>query len=264
MTKPELSLIWEQDFNEPSGTLPNPKVWNFNLGDGSEYGIPGWGNQEREFYTDKNVATDGSGNLVISADRYPLDEQPDSYYGKAEWSSAKLTTLNKVHFKYGRFEARLKLPSGLGTWPALWLLGTDIETVPWPQCGEIDIVESRGDQPTSVYGTLHGPGYFGDKGKGLVFEAPDQLFDEYHEFAIEWLPNEIRWFYDGVMYHKNTASEIAPLEWVYNHDFYLITNLAMGGNFTGAIDPELNHAELAIDYIKVFSIDGVGEVIHQN
>ena len=255
-------LTWAEEFDLAPGAQPDPKVWNFDLGDGTAAGIPGWGNSEREYYLPEAAAFDGQSNLVVSATRQPADNPYGCYYGTpAEWTSAKLTTLNKLHFRYGRIEGRLQIPKGLGTWPAFWMLGSNIASVPWPQCGEIDIMEARGDLPTTLYGTVHGPEYFGDQGLGTTILTPAPMADDFHTFAIDWLPDEIRWYFDGELFHQTSASEAAPKEWVFNHDFYLVFNLAMGGHFTGPIDPALNSAEYKLDYIRHYSIDGVGEVI---
>lgn len=254
-------LLWAEEFDGAKGSAIDLATWNYNLGDGTEYGIPGWGNSEREYYVEEAAKLDGESNLVVTASRLPADNPYSCYYGPAaEWQSAKLTTFKKVHFKYGRVEGRLRIPSGLGTWPAFWMLGTNIESVPWPSCGEIDIMEARGDLPTTLYGTVHGPGYFGDHGLGKTIETPTPLAEGFHTFAIDWLPGEITWFLDGVEYQRLSADQAKPNEWVFDHDFYLILNLAMGGHFTGPIDPDLNQAQYLLDYIRFFSIDGVGQV----
>ena len=273
MTNPSAhyELLWSQEFDGPHGEAIDPQTWVFNLGDGSTYGIPGWGNSEREYYLESAATIDGSSNLRIQATRQPVftednpsgqpfeDNPYPAYYGTAaEWTSAKLTTLNKVSLMYGRVEARIKAPQGLGTWPAFWMLGTDIEKVPWPQCGEIDIMEGRGDLASTLYGTLHGPGYSGEFGKGKVIDTNITLSDDYHIYAVEWIEDEIRWFFDDEMYAVTRAADIAPLEWVYNKPFYIIVNLAMGGHFTGPIDETLESATLLIDYIRHYSINGVG------
>ncbi len=262
--KPRLELLWSLEFDGPHGQAPDSSVFNHDSGDGVAAGIPGWGNSEREWYLDA-AHTDGRGNLVISADRTdpandPIAAEREAYYGgPAEWTSAKLTTLDKLHFSYGRIEARIKAASGSGTWPAFWMLGTDIRTVPWPQCGEIDIFEGRGDRQHAVYGTLHGPGYSGETGRGLIFEAPVPNDEGFHTYGIDWLPGEIKWYYDGHLFQTLSKNDLSPNEWVFDHDFYLILNLAMGGHFTGPIDPSLNHAEYTVDYIRHYSLDGVGE-----
>lgn len=255
----EYKLQWACEFEGPGGSRPDPATWNFDLGDGSQHGIPGWGNSEREYYMESAAELDGASNLVITASRLPADNPHEAYYGTpAEWSSAKLHTFGKVHFQYGRVEGRLWMPSGLGTWPAFWMLGTNIAEVSWPQCGEIDIAEARGDMPNTLFSTLHGPGYFGDHGLGRPISAPFELSGGYHTYTLDWLPGKIRWLLDGVECGRRSAPEAAPLEWVFDHEFYLIVNLAMGGHFTGPIDPELNEAVYKLDHIRHYSIDGVG------
>ena len=264
-------LLWSQEFDAPAGSSVDPEAFVHDIGDGSAHGIPGWGNSEREYYIASAAATSGDSNLTITATRMPVvtEENPSgqphdlnpypAYYGTAaEWTSAKITTFNKISLKYGRVEARIRAPKGLGTWPAFWMLGTDIREVPWPQCGEIDIMEGRGDLPSTLYGTLHGPGYSGEFGKGKVIDTEIDLSDEFHVYAVEWVEDEIRWYFDDEMYARNTAAEIAPLEWVYNKPFYIIVNLAMGGHFTGPIADDLNVTQLEVDYIRHYSINGVG------
>jgi beta-glucanase (GH16 family) len=262
---PALKLNWSVEFDEAAGARPSASFFGNDIGDGVAAGIPGWGNSEREWYEADAATTDGSGNLVIRAERTKPETDSEAaareayYGGPAEWTSAKLTTLDRLHFRYGRVEARVKAPSGSGTWPAFWMLGTDIREVPWPACGEIDIFEGRGDFQRRVYGTLHGPGYAGEHGRGLIFEAPEDNDSGFHTFAIDWLPGQICWSYDGQVFQTLSAKDLEPNEWVFDHDFYLILNLAMGGHFTGPIDPSLNEAEFVIDYIRHYSIDGVGE-----
>ncbi len=265
------TLLWSQEFDAPAGNGVEADTWVHDIGDGSAYGIPGWGNSEREYYLEEAARTNGDSLLTITATRMPVftDDNPTgepsaanpypAYYGTAaEWTSAKITTYKKVSLLYGRVEARIRAPKGLGTWPAFWMLGTDIREVPWPQCGEIDIMEGRGDLPSTLYGTLHGPGYSGEFGKGKVIDTQVTLSEDFHTYAVEWEQDEIRWYFDDNMYARNTAAEIAPLEWVYNKPFYIIVNLAMGGHFTGPIADDLTESTLEIDYIRHYSINGVG------
>jgi beta-glucanase (GH16 family) len=256
------SLTWAEEFDAGIGQQPSAQRWNSDLGDGCAHGIPGWGNNEREYYRAENGAHDGESNLLISARRMPTDNPYQCYYGTpAEWTSGKFTTFGKVHFRYGHIEARIKFPTGVGTWPAFWMLGTDLMDAGWPQCGEIDIAEGKGAEPSWLFGTLHGPGYCGDEGRGLVFDSGLALGDEFHTFAIDWLPGSIAWSLDGREYSRLTSADIAPNEWVFDHDFYIVVNLAMGGNFTGPIDDDLQSASMVLDFIRHYSIDGVGSVI---
>ena len=256
-----LKLLWSQEFAEPEGSSPNSRFWNFDLGDGSSAGIPGWGNMEREWYLPEQAATDGSGSLVITATKLPADNPHQAYYGKpAEWASAKLHTAGKISVLYGRVEARVRVPKGAGTWPAFWMLGTDLVEVTWPQCGEIDILEVRGRDPHTLVGTIHGPGYSGEHGSGTEIAVEADMSAGFHTFAVEWLPGSISWYIDDRHYQTKTPANVAPNAWVFEHPHYIIMNLAMGGGFTGAIDPALTHAEMAIDHVRVYSLDGVGQV----
>ena len=256
----KLELIWTQDFSEPAGTAPDAGFWTFDIGDGTSSGIPGWGNQEREWYLESQARTNGQGHLVITAQKLPSDNELEAYYGgPAEWSSAKLHTAGKVSVRYGRVEARVRVPKGAGTWPAFWMLGTDLAEATWPQCGEIDILEVRGRDPHTLVGTIHGPGYFGDHGSGTEISVEADMSEGFHTFAVEWLPGSISWFIDDRHYQTKTPADVSG-EWVFEHDFYIVMNLAMGGGFTGEIDPDLDRAEMAIDHVRVYSIDGVGTV----
>lgn len=257
-----LTLLWSEEFDSPAGSQVNPKHWNHDIGDGSAAGIPGWGNQEREYYLESQAYQDGNSCLVIEAVRQPADNPYHCYYGTpAEWVSAKITTFKKIAFEYGRLEVRLKAPTGIGTWPAFWMLGERIVEDTWPKCGEIDIFEGKGVEPKMIFGTLHGPGYSGENPHGKVILAESNLNDDFNVFAIEWKENEIAWYINGEMYFHATSQDVQPNEWVYNQPFYLITNLAMGGHFTGDIEPQLNSARLEIDWIRYYSVDGVGRLI---
>lgn len=255
-------LLWSEDFTSYKTTTLNELIWNFDLGDGSQFGLTGWGNHEREFYTQDSIRIEDS--LIIQAERLPNDSGFQCYYGPAEWKSGKIHTAGKVGFKYGYLEIEAKLPSGIGTWPALWMLGKNLlNGVAWPQCGEIDILENTGAHPRRVQGTIHGPDYFGEKGLTKIIESQTPLSADFHRFGIEWRPESISWFFDGLCYNtiKKTEVENSAKLWPFDHEFYLILNLAIGGWFAGDVDPLLDSASLAISSIKYFSVDGVGEII---
>lgn len=261
-TDPRLTLLWSEEFDDAAGTAVNADHWHHDIGDGTAAGIAGWGNQEREYYLDTAVVQDGRSHLTINATRMPADNPYLCYYGTAaEWTSGKITTFNKVGFKYGRLEARIKMPKGVGTWPAFWMLGANIVEDTWPHCGEIDIFEGKGAEARATFGTLHGPGYFGEKPHGKIIQAESDLCDDFNIFAIEWEENKIAWYINDHKFFSATNEDLLPNKWVFNQEFYLILNLAMGGNFTGPIDPELENAQMSVDYIRFYSIDGVGELV---
>jgi beta-glucanase (GH16 family) len=248
------SLVWSDEFDDPAGTPPRPAHWTPEIGDGTIVGNPGWGNAELEYYTDsiENAATDGQGNLVITAKE--ADGSLICYYGPCEYTSARLISWHKAEFAYGRIEARLQVPYGQGLWPAFWTLGTDIGEVGWPQSGELDIMEHIGREPTMVYGTVHGPGYSGGAGVGAGYEHPEgQAFsDDMHVFAVEWEPGEIRWYVDGTLFFTATPDDVSG-QWVFDHPFFIILNVAVGGNWPGYPDettvfPQTMH----VDYVRVY------------
>jgi beta-glucanase (GH16 family) len=233
-------LVWSDDFEGPAGQLPDASKWAFDLGTGDG----GWGNAELQSYTNNpaNISKDGQGNLVITALR-----------NGNSFTSARIKTQGLFAQRYGRFEARLKTPYGPGLWPAFWLLGENIETVGWPQCGEIDIMELRGQEPSVIHGSIHGPGYSGGnpitKGFGLI----NGRFDtDYHIFAIEWDMDKIDFFVDDYLYQRIERSDV-PGEWVYDHPFFILLNVAVGGNYVGFPTPQTPFPQrMIIDYVKVY------------
>lgn len=266
-------VLWSEEFVGEPGDFLDPAVWSPEVGDGTEKGIPGWGNGERQYYISDAAVLDGDGHLVIEATRMPVysADNPDGmvtdanpyfcyYLSACEWTSARYVTENNVSFLYGRIEARMKMPEGLGTWPALWMLGTNIGEVGWPQSGEIDIIEGLGRDPMVAYGTIHGPGYSAGDGFGKGITLDDALSADFRTFAINWAPDYLSWEVDGVVYHEATPEDVAPHEWVFNNPHFLIVNLAMGGGFPGNVDPKLQNATLTVDYIRHMPYNGFGEV----
>jgi beta-glucanase (GH16 family) len=249
------NLVWSDEFDEPAGTPPDPANWGYELGDGALNGIPGWGNSELQYYTDSpaNAATDGNGNLLITARE--ADGSLECYYGTCEYTSARLLTQNRSEFAYGRIEALILLPDGdAGLWPAFWSLGTDIGEVGWPQTGEIDFMEYVSRIPDEIFGTIHGPGYSGGASFGNIYPfSPANAYDEYHEFAVEWEPDVIRWYVDGIEYHTAVPADVAPNEWVFNDPIFMLLNQAIGGNFGGPVSEDLVFPQtLKIDYVRVY------------
>ena len=249
--------IWSEDFNGAAGASYNSSTWGSQEGDGSAYRNRGWGNNEREWYLSSLATTDGNGNLTIDAKTDGANAFNCYYKAPCEWISSKLLTQDKVGFKYGRIEARIKASDGAGTWPAFWMLGSDISQWGWPGCGEIDITELLGKDPNTTYGTLHGPNS-GGGGRGGSGAVDGGFANGYHTYAIDWLPDQITWYVDGVAYHTENKYDG---DWVFDHEFFIILNLAMGGNFPGPVDPALTKAQLSVDWIHVSTINGIGEVI---
>jgi len=245
-------LTMSDDFDGAEGTPPDATMWTYDVGG------DGWGNGQLEFNTDRveNVSLDGQGHLQIVA----LEE---SYMGN-DYTSGRIKTQvfvcddddKKCGFdqKYGRFEARIQLPEGQGLWPAFWMLGANVDEVPWPGCGEIDVMEYQGQRPKRVFGTLHGPGYSGGESISGDFELDgDETFaDDFHVFAVDWDPGRIVFSVDGEVYHSVNSSSV-PGDWVFDHEFFVILNLAVGGTLGGPVGPDtVFPAEVLVDYVRVF------------
>lgn len=251
-------LAWSDEFDTPAGTSPNPAIWKPELGDGLLNSIPGWGNNELEHYTGnpENAATDGNGNLVITVRKVdPATTKLACWYGACEYTSSRLITANALEVAYGRIEARMKLPKGKGLWPAFWTLGTNIGKVGWPESGEIDIMEHVGHESSRVLGTIHGPDYSGGKGISKNFNLQSGNFaDEFHVFSLEWEPNELRWYVDNMLYSTLTPKDLpAGARWVFNHPFFIIMNVAVGGNLPGNPDATTQFPQsLTVDYVRVY------------
>ncbi len=253
--------LWSQEFNEPAGTSASSTYWDqtssYAAGDGRGMGNPGWGNNERQYYIPSAAKTDGKGNLVLESKKTVAGDNLSCYYGPCTWKSAKLITMNKVAFKYGRIEVRAKLSGGQGQWPAIWMLGTNQPAVGWPRCGEIDIAEMKGDLPNTIWGTLHGPGYINRGNTKQI--APN--FSEYHTYRIDWVENKITWFIDDVKFHEMKSTDIGANQWVFNAEQYLILNIAMGGNFVGnVIGSNVTQTSMSVDWIRYSAINGVGKL----
>lgn len=252
-----LELLWTEDFSFGPGL--DERSWNFDLGDGTKEGIPGWGNNERQFYGRDSIDT--STGLRITASRLDPSSAPMSYYGPAEWQSSRIHTSSKVSFEFGRIEAIVRPPAGKGAWPAIWLLGDSIAKLGWPKCGEIDIFEFAGNRPKEVCGTVHGPGYSGEFGIGSKQVLAEPISSDFHTVGIDWLPDSISWHFDGAPYFKITRSDLAATResWPFNESHFLLVNLAMGGWFGGEIAAETHEATFEIQSIKHYSIDGIGK-----
>ncbi len=242
-------LVWSDEFNAPDNSPVDTTKWI------TESGGNGWGNQELEYYTTRpENSFEQGGNLVIKV----LQEKYTGADGVArDYTSARLKTLGKFSQKYGRFEARIKIPQGQGIWPAFWMLGDDIGKVGWPKCGEIDIMESIGKEPAMVHGTIHGLGYSGDKGISAPYSLPpDQHFaDDFHLYAVEWEPKAIRFYVDDHLYATRTPADLPKgTKWLYNHPFFILLNVAVGGGWPGNPDATTIFPQtMLVDYVRVYN-----------
>jgi beta-glucanase (GH16 family) len=242
------NLVMEDNFNT-AGPL-DANLWNFDIGNGAAQGIPGWGNNELQYYTDRPE------NAIIENGVLKITARAESFEGLG-YTSARIQTNGKFQQKYGRFEARIQLPWGQGLWPAFWMLG--VKETPeevWPQIGEIDIMENRGSEPTLINGTVHGPDYFGGESIGKAFELEGDRFDTgFHIFGIEWGENYINFYVDDKLYNTIRPEDV-PGEWVFNDEFYIIMNVAVGGSYGGPPNAQtVFPQEMLVDYVRVYSAD---------
>jgi beta-glucanase (GH16 family) len=238
---PTPSLAWADEFDGPAAALPDAAKWTYDLGNNN-----GWGNRELQTYTNlpANVRLDGAGHLVIRVER-----------DGAGYTSARIKTQGRFAAQYGRIEARIRVPHGQGIWPAFWMLGTNITTAGWPACGEIDVMENIGREPSIVHGSVHGPGYSGGSAVSRTFmlPSPSRFSDDFHLFAITWAARTIAFEVDGTAYHTVTPASLPPgAAWVFDNPFFLILNVAVGGTFPG--DPDATTTfpqEMIVDYVRV-------------
>jgi beta-glucanase (GH16 family) len=234
---PGWELVWHDEFD---GTVIDSANWTYDIGAG------GWGNGEAQYYTSRpENARVENGMLVIEARQ---EKYEDSYY-----TSARLKTQGLQSFQYGRIEARLKVPSGDGLWPAFWMLGADFDRNNWPDCGEVDIMEYIGREPDLIMGTLHGPGYSGALGLSQWNRQEYAIADDFHTYAVEWRAGQIDWYYDGERYFTVTPADVGDRQWVFDHPFFIILNLAMGGQLAGPIGLDtVFPAHLYVDYVRIY------------
>ena len=235
-------LVWSDEFNGPANTPPDPAKWGYDLGAG------GWGNAELETYTGKleNAAEDGAGHLIIRAIKQ----------ANGAITSARLKSQGHFAATYGKIAVRMKIPFGQGVWPAFWMLGRESENNKWPAVGEIDVVENIGKEPSVVHGTVHGPGYSGAHSIGSAFKLPGNppLSDDFHEYAVVWDPNSIEFFLDNQSYFVVTPASLpSGADWVFDHPFYLLLNLAIGGNWPGNPDQTTVFPQsMIVDWVRVW------------
>ena len=233
-------LVWSDEFNGPAGTQPDSRYWSYDIGNN------GWGNNELETYTSaaENAQMDGQGHLDIHV------ENPSPGVYTSARIKTQMTGSTGFTIEYGRIEARIKLPFGQGIWPAFWMLGNNISTVGWPQCGEIDIMENIGNTPTINYGSVHAPNY--NVTAQYPLAGDQQYHNDFHTFAIEWSPSSVTFYVDGNAYQTITSAE-ARNAWVFNTPFFIILNVAVGGSFPGSPDSTTQFPQdMLVDYVRVY------------
>ncbi len=245
-------LAFKDEFNKSVNTPVDSSKWTAEIGGG------GWGNQELEYYTNsiENAYHDGNGSLVIKAIKLTQPSNLTCWYGPCQYTSARLITKRKFEQKYGRFEARIKIPRGQGMWGAFWLLGNNIDTVGWATCGEVDIMENIGREPNIVHGTIHGPGYNGANGISSSYSLANNaaFADDFHVYKTEWSENLVQFYVDGSLYKTIRPSDIPQgAQWVYDHPFFVILNFAVGGPWGGVPDnTSVFPQTMLIDYVRVY------------
>ncbi len=234
----ESKLVLKQDFDN---NVLNTEIWNFDIGNGCP-NLCGWGNNELQLYTKENVLVN-NGKLIIKATK-----KDSSYF------SGKIHTKKKFEFQYGTVEVRAKLPKGHGLWPAIWMLGNDIDKNIWPGCGEIDIMEHVGKEPNQVFTSLHNASSFGNTINSKKIEIKN-VQEDFHVYKMKWTQDSIQFFIDNAKVYTYSPENKNDKNWPYNKPFYLILNLAIGGNFGGPeVDDSIFPQEFIIDYIKVYTI----------
>jgi beta-glucanase (GH16 family) len=239
-------LVWADEFNGAANTSVDTSRWNIATGDNIN-------NHELQMYTNRtqDLRQNGQGQLVITANRGSAGFT--CWNGPCQYTSGRINTAGKFQPTYGRFEARIRVPVGQGMWPAFWLLGAnDNGCGGWPNCGEIDIMENLGSQPSTLHGTVHGPGYSGGSGIGGSTNIAGRFTDGFHVFAVEWEPNTIRWYLNGNQYFSiNNGRQ--PGAWVFNHGYFLILNLAVGGDWPGSPNAQTVFPQsMLVDYVRVY------------
>ncbi len=240
--------VFADEFDGPDGAPPDPARWRFDTGG------RGWGNQELQYYADGAAnAFQAGGMLHLVATKAGADAQA-CWYGRCRYTSARIKTKGNFAFTYGKVSARIKIPKGQGLFPAFWMLGANIDGRGWPGCGELDVMEVVGREPRRSHGTLHGPGYAGTAAPTATWSpAAGDVGDDFHVFALDWEPDRLRFYVDGALYATRSPADLPPDEtWVFDHDFFLLLNLAVGGTWPGDPDGSTQFpAEMLVDWVRV-------------
>jgi beta-glucanase (GH16 family) len=236
-----MRLIWHDEFVGAAGLAPAKARWKI------ETGTPGTG--EIQYNTTKNIALDGKGHLVVRARKQRV--------GTAQYTSGRLTTEGRFETTYGRITARIKTPDGRGLMPAFWMLGNDFRQNPWPDSGEIDIMERRSDLKDRTYATVQGPGYSGVGISRQYSLGPTGNFaDAFHVFTVDWTPNKITFTVDQHLIQTVKRSTV-PGRWVFDHQFFIVLNLAVGNPFSGPPDAQtIFPAKMIVDYVRAYQYEG--------
>jgi beta-glucanase (GH16 family) len=243
-------LVWSDEFSGRDGSSPDSNKWTYDIGG------KGWGNHELESYTKRpENARIEKGNLVINAQK---ETYTDADGLTRDYTSARLKTQGLFAQTYGRFEARIKIPEGQGMWPAFWLLGQDISTVDWPKCGEVDIMENIGKEPGTVHGSLHGPSTNNPTSDlTQIFSLPvgQNLAEDFHLYAVEWETGRVRFYLDSHLYATFDSSQWPTGgKWVFDHPFFIILNVAVGGDWPGSPDASTKFPQtMLVDYVRVYT-----------
>ncbi|WP_216593814.1 family 16 glycosylhydrolase [Flavihumibacter sp. ZG627] len=230
----EPQLLWSDEFN--TNGAPDPAKWGYDIGRGDN----GWGNAELQYYTNR------AENVSVQDGKLKITARKENYSGAA-YTSARLLSKGKYSMKYGRVEISAKMPEGVGTWPALWMLGNNIDAVSWPACGEIDIMEHLGRDLNKIYATLHYPGRSGGNADGNTRTIANAT-TEFHKYTLIWTASTIQMLVDDQPIHTVNNSSSLP----FNQNFFFLINMAVGGNFAGAVDPAFTNATFEVDYLRVY------------
>jgi beta-glucanase (GH16 family) len=242
---PGWTLTWSDEFDLPNGSAADPTKWVHETGGG------GWGNDELEYYTDgTDNAVIQDGALVITATNAGASQYQCSY-GTCQYTSARLKTEGLFSQQYGRFEARVQMPTGQGLWPAVWMLGENIDTVSWPACGEIDFMETIGSDISTNHGSLHAPSY--DPTGTTSLPSGETFAQAFHTFAVEWSSGTVAFYVDDALYETQNESDMPGGTWEFDHAFFLVMNVAVGGQWPGSPDGTTTFPQtMKVDWIRVY------------
>jgi len=254
--KPNDKILWADEFSGGSKTAPVSSSWNTVIGDGCDIMLCGWGNNEREYYTQVANRVDGNGNLVISTKLLSRNTTLSCYPDSCQYTSGRINTRDKVTFQYGLIEGRMKLPEGGGTWPAFWMLGT---AGGWPMDGEIDIMEATGNDPNRVLSTVHTANANGNHSyDGSFIYGPNPFSAAFHTYSVAWKPNQMDFYVDGELIYTSLKRDVGSGYWPFNAPFYMILNNAMGGGLGGEVAWDFKSSTMSIDYVRAYEYGRYG------